>query len=291
VAAARRWRDRQYRRFDFAVDANQPWERDVMNNNISKGLTRRGVLIGQGREPLICAPLVARQLEALSAEAQRVAAKQPDLIEWRVDFFASIAELDRVLAGAAAVREAAGTIPIIFTRRSTREGGEAIPIDEEQVVAMQAAVCASGFIDFIDCELSCAPDHFRHTLAAAKHSEVKLIASFHDFQRTPSSDHIVAKFGEAAAAGADIAKVAVMPRSLDDVLTLLDATQRGSREFGLPLITMSMGAYGVLTRMFGWMFGSSVSFAVGDRASAPGQVPIDDLRQVLEVLQRSLKGT
>lgn len=256
--------------------------------NMSKALMQRGVPVGNGKEPLICAPLVARDGKALAIEAARVAAKQPDLIEWRVDVFDAIADTDQVLAAAAALRQAVGSIPLLFTRRSIREGGATIALDEGGVAALQEAVCASGLIEFIDCELSCAPEHFRRTLDAAHRASVGLIASFHDFERTPPAAEIVGRFREAAASGADVAKVAVMPRSLDDVLTLLGATLQGSREVDLPLITMSMGGYGALTRMFGWMFGSSVSFAVGDRASAPGQVPIEDLRQVLEVMRRAL---
>ena len=258
--------------------------------SMSKPIHVRGRVVAAGQEPLVCAPLVARSAAALGAEAAKVAAKQPDLIEWRVDFFEHLGDTAAVLAGAAAVRQAAAGIPIIFTRRSIREGGETIGLDEEAVCALQEAVCASGSIDFVDCELSCDPAHLRRTLAAAHAHGVQLIASFHNFKLTPSADEIVAKFKAAAAAGADIAKVAVMPTSLDDVLTLLGATLRGTREVELPLITMSMGGYGALTRMAGWMFGSSISFAVGDRASAPGQMPIGDLRQVVEILQRSLRG-
>jgi 3-dehydroquinate dehydratase-1 len=254
---------------------------------MSKPLLRRGAPIGQGRQPLICVPLVARQRPALVAEAAAVAARQPDLVEWRVDFYDAIADLPQVLAGAAAVRRAIGSIPLIFTRRSIREGGEPIAIDEEQVVAMQQAVCASGSVDFVDCELGCAAGHVERTVDTAHRHGVAVIASFHDFKRTPALADIVARFRDAAAVGADVAKVAVMPQGPDDVLTLLAATLQGSREVELPLITMSMGPWGVPTRMFGWMFGSSVSFAAGESASAPGQLPIDDLRRVLDVLHRA----
>ncbi len=256
--------------------------------NMSQTIVQRGRVVGQGKEPLICSPLVARDAQTLRIEAAKVVAKKPDLIEWRIDFFAGIGDISQVLSSAADVRAAAGTIPVIFTRRSIREGGESIGIDEQQVVALQEAACASGFIDFIDCELSCAPSDFRRTLDAAHRHDVQLIASFHDFQRTPAADDIVGKFRAAESLGADLAKVAVMPQTLEDVLTLLNATLQGSRLVKLPLITMSMGGYGALTRMFGWMFGSSVSFAVGDLASAPGQVPIDDLRLVVDVLTRAL---
>jgi len=51
-----------------------------------------------------------------------------------------------------------------------------------------------------------------------------------------------------------------------------------------------MGAYGSLSRLFGWMFGSSVSFAVGEKSSAPGQIPIEQLKVVVAVLQQALQG-
>jgi len=58
----------------------------------------------------------------------------------------------------------------------------------------------------------------------------------------------------------------------------------------MPLISMSMGAYGVLSRVAGWMFGSTVTFAVGRASSAPGQVPIEELRAMLDTLQRACPG-
>ena len=91
-------------------------------------------------------------------------------------------------------------------------------------------------------------------------------------------------------AGADIAKIAVMPKELRDVLTLLDATLSAHNTLQIPLISMSMGGYGSLSRLFGWVFGSSVSFAVGEKASAPGQVPIEQLNTVVDIVHRALKG-
>jgi 3-dehydroquinate dehydratase-1 len=44
----------------------------------------------------------------------------------------------------------------------------------------------------------------------------------------------------------------------------------------------------VPSRLFGGAFGSALTFAAGERASAPGQVPIDELRQVTAILQRAM---
>lgn len=250
---------------------------------MTKPIQLRGRIVGGGKEPLVCAPLVARDEAGLLSELAAVVAKGPDLIEWRVDFFAAIGDTARVLAMLRKLRDGAREIPIVFTRRSTREGGEPIPLSETQVVELYEAACASGCVDFLDCELSCEDEHFQRSLAAAKTCGALLIASFHNFQETPGQQEIIQKFIAMEQAGAHVAKVAVMPRSMDDVLTLLAATLEGNRRVAVPVISMSMAGYGSLTRLFGWAFGSAVTFAVGEQASAPGQVPIGDLRAVLDV--------
>jgi 3-dehydroquinate dehydratase-1 len=47
---------------------------------------------------------------------------------------------------------------------------------------------------------------------------------------------------------------------------------------------MSMGPEGGLTRVAGGLFGSDLTFAIGKEASAPGQIPIGELRQAMTVL-------
>ena len=256
--------------------------------NMTKSLMVNGQAVGGGKEPLVCTPLVARTEAAVLAELAAVVGKQPDLIEWRVDFFEGIGDTARVVALAQELKKGAAGVPIIFTRRSTREGGEPIAISEEQVLAMVQAVCAARCVEFVDYELSSDPAHFRAALAAAHASGAQLIASFHNFKQTPPAAELVAKFVAMEEAGADVAKIAVMPQAIDDVLTLLGATLEANRRIKPAIISMSMGPYGSLSRLFGWAFGSAVSFAVGAKASAPGQVPIEDLRSVLDILHRAL---
>lgn len=259
-----------------------------MGMTMSKPIRLRGRLLGDGREPLLCAPLVARDADGLRAEASAVLAKKPDLLEWRVDHFAAIAHAASVVEASAMLRDLAGATPILFTRRSIREGGHAIDASEQQVSEVIEAVCAAGSVDMVDCELASEPEHFQRARAAASRCGALLVGSFHDFRRTPDVRELAATFTSAQRLGADVAKVAVMPQDVGDVLTLLQATLQASRQLDLPLIAMSMGPYGALTRLCGWMFGSSVSFVVGQGASAPGQLPIEDVHAVLDVLQRSL---
>lgn len=247
-----------------------------------------GKPLGSGRFPSICAPLVGRTREQLLSEAALVAAKKPDLLEWRVDFFEGIADTAQVVELAGRIKQASGGMPLLFTRRSSREGGEKIALTEEQVIGLYGAVCESGQVDFVDFEMGNDPAHVCEVRERSRAARVQLVLSFHDFSATPPLDFLNQRFAEAKRLGADIAKVAVMPRNMQDVLTLLTATLQSSEKLGIPVVSMSMGGPGAITRLCGWAFGSALSFAVGETASAPGQLPIEDLETGLALLRKAL---
>ncbi len=75
--------------------------------------------------------------------------KKPDVLEWCVDFFEKIAETASVITAATAIKKEAGGMPLLFTRRSTMEGGENISLNEAQVIALYSAVCESKTIDLM----------------------------------------------------------------------------------------------------------------------------------------------
>ena len=237
--------------------------------------------------PAICAPLVARTADELLAEFRAVAAKQPDVIEWRVDFFEAIADARTVVETALRLKSASAGVPLLFTRRNAREGGEQIALQEEQVVDLYRGICANGAADLVDFEMDNEATHVAAVREYARAMQIPLVLSFHDFSGTPMVDDIVAKFERAQALGADVAKIAVMPKTNEDVFTLLAATSRASRELLIPVVSMAMGPLGAVTRANGWLFGSAMTFAVGANSSAPGQMPIEDVRSVIEALRRA----
>ena len=246
-----------------------------------------GKPLSDGKVPLVCCPLVARTADDLLAEADRVIGRRPDILEWRVDFFAAIADTQAVRATATRLRKLAGSLPVLFTCRSQREGGEPIALQEDGVVALYEAICRDKTVDFVDFELASQPAKLAAVRQFTRASGVQLVISYHNFQSTPERGALVEKFVQAQRQGGDIAKVAVMPRSMRDVLTLLDATLEASEKAQVPLISMSMGPLGALTRMCGWAFGSALTFAVGASSSAPGQMPVEDVRAGVALLQKA----
>jgi len=109
--------------------------------------------------------------------------------------------------------------------------------------------------------------------------------SNHDFEKVPAKDVIEFRLKKMAEMGADVPKLACMPHSAGDVLTLLEATNEVNNEIPNPLITMAMGDIGKVTRVAGQTFGSNLSFGAVGKTSAPGQLSIDDLRNAEKYLE------
>lgn len=254
-----------------------------MRPTCKKTITVRGKEIG-GRYPLACLPLVAADLSGLLGQAREILNKDPDLIEWRIDGFAAAADSAAVLTALASLRETIGDVPLILTCRASHEGGmQDVPLEIR--IELLTRMLQTGLTDMVDFEISNGDAAVARVVEAVQKYKGKLILSFHDFHKTSDSGFIFAKLAEAGRLGADVAKFAAMPNSYQDVLDLLGATLKARNEaLDIPIITMSMGEIGRISRIAGALFGSDVSFAIGQETSAPGQIPVADLRQVWKTL-------
>ena len=248
------------------------------------GITIRGCCISADR-PRVILPIIAPTEEGILREAARLAALRADCIEWRADWFPAAldsAALSRVLNG---LRDALGEKLLLVTFRTKAEGGQA-ELTPKQYADFCAAVCASGCADLLDIEFFPNRDALPRLIAEAHAAGVAVVCSSHDFQQTPPRAELVARMVAMQQAGADLPKLAVMPRSRTDVLELLAATaEMAGQHPETPVITMSMGALGGITRLCGEAFGSAMTFANPGTASAPGQVPLDVVNAVLESLR------
>ena len=247
-------------------------------------LVIRGAEFG-GAKPLFCVPLVAKELNQLVAQARAVHELAPDVVEWRADGYEGI--------GAGTVCEALGQLrrcldgePILFTLRASAEGGLQKIAQEDRARCIEAAL-RSGLVDLIDVELCNGPEFLDPVIETAHAHGARVILSFHDFEATPANETLVARIAAMIRQGADIAKIACMPREPGDVLRLLQATLTARVAFpSAPLCTMSMGSLGSVSRVAGFLYGSDMAFAVGQAVSAPGQIPLAEARKITESLLR-----
>lgn len=246
----------------------------------------KNLTIGEGR-PKICAPITAADIDTIRQEAGSFRGKPIDLIEWRMDCFHDVKETAKVLNALNTIRKELPELPLLCTFRTTREGGNT-GFSDEEYMALNKAVLQSGLTDLIDIELYIGSDPVRELVQAAHKENVKVILSNHDFHATPPKEEIITRLKNMQAAGTDIAKIAVMPACRKDVLTLLNATREMYENYAkIPLITMSMSAMGLSSRLLGEEFGSAVTFGSAGQASAPGQIEVEELSKVLEVLHKA----
>lgn len=247
----------------------------------------RNITIGEGR-PKICVPIVGRTAEDIFAQAKNILDLAVDLVEWRVDWYEDVFAIDKVQKTAKGLRDILGDIPLLFTFRTSKEGGEK-EISAEDYAALNIMAAQSGCVDLVDVEIFTGDEVVRKIIEKAHESGVKVIASNHDFFQTPEKDEIVRRLRFMQESGADIPKIAVMPTCRQDVLTLLSATLEMTEKYAdRPIITMSMAGTGVVSRLTGETFGSAVTFGAASKASAPGQIGVQELKQVLDVIHKSV---
>ena len=240
----------------------------------------RDIEIGAGA-PKIIVPIVGVTKEDILNEAKTFDSIPVDVVEWRVDWFEHVFEFDKVEDVLKELRTVLGNIPLLLTFRTKKEGGEKA-IDTKDYKELNLRAAKTGYVDFIDVEIFTGDDVVREIIDGAHAAGVKVIASNHDFFKTPAKSDIIYRLRKMQDMGADIPKIAVMPQSKRDVLTLLCATEEMVTDYAdRPIITMAMAGTGVISRLCGEVFGSSMTFGAAKKASAPGQMGVNDLNTVL----------
>ncbi|MGO3152621.1 MAG: type I 3-dehydroquinate dehydratase [Galactobacter sp.] len=240
-----------------------------------------GVDLGAGR-PKIVVPVMPQTVDQVPAAVGAVAGQPVDLVEWRIDHIANPASAPEIGAAllAGLQRQDGTSTPVLTTYRTDREGGEG-RLDDPTYANLVVGLIEEGMADAVDVEYRRDAAAVGSIMTAAKAAGIPVVASFHDFGGTPSQDEIVGHLRSQSQAGADVLKIAVTPHSPADVATLLAATAQAGKELSEPLLTISMGRLGLVSRVAAETFGSCATFAMVGTASAPGQIPADVLKPVL----------
>ena len=243
----------------------------------------RGVALGAGA-PKIAVPIVGRKREDILAEAAAIKALHADLAEWRADFFEQLTDPVALCSTLSALRETLDETPLLFTIRTEREGGAAV-LNPSCYAALTLSAVKSGGLDLADVELSVGREAARALMDGIHAAGCYAVGSRHDFASTPPQEVMRGFLREAQELGADIPKLAVMAHSDADTLSLLSAAVAfRDHDADRPFIAISMGAHGVLSRVACGFAGSCLTFGTAGQSSAPGQLPVAELRELLRLL-------
>lgn len=242
-----------------------------------------GKIVLSNNEAKVCVPVMGKNKEEVLCQMREVIAMDPDVIEWRADFLEAdkLSDYEAVLS---AVKDIYGDVPLIFTFRTFNEGGNKdITWERYSEICEYIAGIGSRYnIIFIDVEAYGNKENAAKLIDRIHLAGVKVIGSNHHFDRTPETEDMVEILKATEEFGADICKLAVMPLEKEDVGKLISASNTADEALKVPIITMSMGELGAVTRVSPNKTRSVITFAAGADASAPGQIDIKVVRKLLQ---------
>lgn len=252
-------------------------------------ITIKGITIGEGT-PKICVPLVGRTEEEILAQADDIlneAGKSNiKVVEFRGDYYNNLNDFSALGNLLKKLNDRFENIILLFTIRSQKEGGEELAFSTPSISDINTFVIENHLADMVDVELFSDYDTVS-ILQKAKEHGIKVIMSSHDFKTTPPKEEIIDRLKKMQEMGADIAKIAVMPENKLQVADLIVATCMMKKQYAtVPIVTISMGSLGAISRICGEVFGSHMTFATVGKASAPGQIPASELNNIMSDIKK-----
>lgn len=255
---------------------------------VMETVTVKNVKIGEGI-PKICVPVVSNTKKEILSDTLCIVNSRADMIEWRADWYNDALNLELIKDVLKDLSFITKHTPLLFTLRTSKEGGN-VDIPLESYTEINKGAIASGFIDLIDIEAFADEAVTRKLIECAHAANVKVIGSSHHFDTTPPKREIIDRMRRIQDLGADISKIAVMPRCEADVSVLLDAAATVKKNYARkPIAAISMTKMGVSSRTSGELFGSCLTFGAIKNKSAPGQIDPEELYHILRRVHKSIQ--
>lgn len=231
-----------------------------------------------GEQPVICSPLVGKNLKAIKTEAKTVKALNPDMVEVRADYWDFIEDTDKAIEALQAIRNIIGDTPILLTVRVAEERGFK-KVGQKPKFDFYKKAAALKLPNLIDVELVYGADIKKDL------NGVPVVVAYHDLKGTPSSEEIANILKKEIDAGGDVAKIVVKPNSQADVLRFLNGTlEFRTKNPAYPVIASASGQEGRITRLAGGLFGIDLTFASGVKGSNPWQMPVQTVQEINKVI-------
>lgn len=262
-------------------------------------ITIKNMTLGDGI-PKICVPIIGRtdaevleQSEAIAKEAERLirsgvrTAPCVDIVEFRADYYDNICNQKILTDLLKTLKEQHPDRLLLFTFRTEEEGGE---LRHDRAGSMLDDIFAwamvSGYIDLLDVELLSGNYRVVRTATKARDLGIGVVLSYHNFEETPHTKDLEEMLWDMEQLGGDILKIAVTPKTQFDAERILELTEQIQKEkirqqISKPVVLISMTKLGEKTRTQGAKLGSAFTFGVVGGASAPGQIPLEELAAAL----------
>lgn len=223
------------------------------------------------KRPLITASLSDEDI--LSLECKHLA--PADIIELRIDLFDNTS-LPYICSIVKTARYKF-SMPILATIRDTKEGGS-----KQFFSRLTVYRAIAELISLIDIEINSNSQEIADTKALCKTAGLKLLLSYHNFEGMPSVPEIRAIIAKAFDMQADIVKIALKCKHIDEVHELYRLCLEYKDK---DAIFIAMGDVAKASRIVCPLCGSLMTYGYVNKPTAEGQLSIEEIYQVFKLLK------
>ena len=167
--------------------------------------------------------------------------------------------------------------PLLLTCRHPKEGGDnniSEPLKRVSIIEPLLSHASA-----IDIEISTA-NEMKNLITEAKSKNIQVVLSYHNFETTPNLAELKSIATEAKDKGADIIKIATTTNTIQELITLLTFSEKGSIE---NLSFMGMGKFGMSSRLVAAQSGSVLNYSAIAETSIEGQWQLAAYREALKL--------
>lgn len=215
----------------------------------------------------ICVSIAEATAAGLAAQAKKALEVGADYVEARLDFLAP----DEVMKAADSIDKNKS----VFTLRSKGQGGKFSGTEEERVKLLRKLAEKRPMLLDVELETLQANDNLADYLELAS---IPTLVSWHNFESTPPNDELSEILTEMRIYS-NYVKVVTTAKSVDDAARLMLLYQNTA---GLYPIIFAMGEAGVITRVLCALYGAPYTYAALEKAVAPGQLTLAQMRQLYD---------
>ena len=197
----------------------------------------------------------------------KIALKKSDYAEVRFDFL----KIEQIPEAMEVIKK--DLSKIVCTLRPKTEGGKFSGNEKERIAILKLIAEYNPF--FLDVEFNTLKRNssLRRYLKSTK---TKLLVSWHDFKKTPSSAELKKKMNQMSKFSSNVKIVSTAKSSGDSSRMLELYSKKGKNN----LISFAMGDFGRISRILCLYLGSPYTYVSLGKPVAPGQFSVDEVKKI-----------